>query len=354
MEENKEHHEHHASQEEKLPEENKPVPVTEKYKKSKPNFWAILALILGILLVASIITDGFDLTGAATLSKEEAAAKALAFINEELLQGGSRAQLVTAIDEGELYHLKLNLQGQPVDIYVTKDGELLFPQAINMEEAAQEASGSTPTAAPNLQKSDQPKVELFVMSHCPYGTQAEKGILPVVEKLGDKIDFDLKFVYYAMHGKTEVEEEMNQVCIEKEQNSKFLPYLKCFLDKGEGESCLESVGVDKAQLLACVENLDEEFKITEKLNDQSTWLSGRFPLFDVYKVENELYGIQGSPALVVNGEQVSSGRTPADYLATICGAFNEAPEECQEEMSTASYTAGFGYEEGAATEASCG
>jgi len=26
------------------------------------------------------------------------------------------------------------------------------------------------------------------MTHCPYGTQAEKGMIPVIESLGDLID----------------------------------------------------------------------------------------------------------------------------------------------------------------------
>ena len=36
-------------------------------------------------------------------------------------------------------------------------------------------------------KKEKPEVELFVMSHCPFGTQIEKGMLPVARLLGDKI-----------------------------------------------------------------------------------------------------------------------------------------------------------------------
>jgi len=75
-----------------------------------------------------------------------------------------------------------------------------------------------------MDKKDVPEVELFVMSHCPYGTQMEKGILPVVELLGDKIDFKIRFVYYAMHGEKEVNEEARQYCIQKEQKDKFISY----------------------------------------------------------------------------------------------------------------------------------
>ncbi|MBU3941884.1 MAG: hypothetical protein KKF74_03150, partial [Nanoarchaeota archaeon] len=49
-----------------------------------------------------------------------------------------------------------------------------------------------------MPKKDKPEVELFVMSHCPYGTQIEKGMLPVARLLGDKIDFNIRFCSYAM------------------------------------------------------------------------------------------------------------------------------------------------------------
>ncbi len=59
------------------------------------------------------------------------------------------------------------------------------------------------------------------MAYCPYGTQEEKGILPVVNTLNNKIDFKVKFCDYAMHGKQEIDEQLNQYCIETEQADKF-------------------------------------------------------------------------------------------------------------------------------------
>jgi len=213
-----------------------------------------------------------------------------------------------------------------------------------------------PSAPADVVKSDKPVVELFIMSHCPYGTQAEKGILPVVNLLGDKIDFELKFVYYAMHGQKELDEQLKQVCIQEEQNAKFNDYLACFLEDGNTERCLTKVGINTAKMEACVTKTDVQFQVNELFGDQSTWLSGKYPLFNVHKTENEAYGVGGSPTLVINGEQASSARSPAAYLATVCAAFNEAPKECtdSEGVSAETYSPGFGYEIGAATAASCG
>lgn len=215
-------------------------------------------------------------------------------------------------------------------------------------------SGGTVTPAPSgIIKAAKPKVELFVMSHCPYGTQIEKGILPAVKQLGDKIDFELKFVYYAMHGETEVKEQTNQYCIQKEQNSKFFDYLTCFLSSGDGKSCLSQAKIDENKLTACAASADKEFNITENLENKSSWLSGRYPQFDIYKADNQKYNVAGSPTLVINGGEVSTARDAASLLAAICAGFENQPNECQAKLSAQTPSAGFGTGTAAASSGSC-
>jgi hypothetical protein len=204
-----------------------------------------------------------------------------------------------------------------------------------------------------MPKKEKPVVELFVMSHCPFGTQIEKGMLPVARLLGDKIDFNMRFVYYAMHGEKEVNEQTLQYCIQKEYNDKYLDYLECFLKEGKTEECVEEVGL-KGQLDDCIAQADEEFKLTEKLNDKSTWV-GNFPPFDIDKELNEKYGIRGSPGLVINGVVASASRDSASLLDAICTGFIDKPEECNQELSSTAPSPGFGFEEtGASSAGSCG
>ena len=204
-------------------------------------------------------------------------------------------------------------------------------------------------------KMEVPQVELFVMSHCPYGTQAEKGILPVVELLGEKIDFELKFVDYAMHGKTELDEQLRQYCIQEEQNEVFIEYLTCFLGEGDSDACDAEVSVDTEMLDACIASADEEFKITELYLDQTTWQGGRFPQFNTHKEENDKYGISGSPGLAVNGVKIDSfGRSPANLLGVVCMGFEEEPAECSTQLSTATPSAGFGFETTSTTSTTAG
>ncbi|MBN2015036.1 MAG: hypothetical protein JW778_07645 [Candidatus Altiarchaeota archaeon] len=205
-----------------------------------------------------------------------------------------------------------------------------------------------------MEKLEKPVVELFVMSHCPYGTQMEKGILPVVELLKDKIDFTVKFCSYAMHGKTELDEQLTQYCIQKDFNDKYLSYLRCFLEAGKSAECVESTGVDKAALASCISAADTAYKVTEKYNDKNTWLSGYYPLFPVYDDDNERYGITGSPGLVINGVVARANRDPASLLEAICLGFENPPEECSQTLSSTTPSAGFGWEgSGSNTDASC-
>jgi hypothetical protein len=196
------------------------------------------------------------------------------------------------------------------------------------------------------------------MSHCPYGTQIEKGLIPAIEALGDKIDFQLKFVYYAMHGEVEVNEQTTQYCIQKTQKDKLIPYLKCFLaDESKSQECIQELGIDTKVLNECISSTDKEFNIQANLQDTSSYLSGRFPLYDVDKEANEKYQVAGSPTLVINGQQISSGRDSASLLTTICSTFTDEskPSECNTQLSSASPSPGFGFETtDTATTAQCG
>ncbi|MFA6424354.1 MAG: hypothetical protein WCV83_03545 [Candidatus Magasanikbacteria bacterium] len=206
--------------------------------------------------------------------------------------------------------------------------------------------GSQQPATPvSVTKSDRPVVELFVMSYCPYGLQMEKAYLPAWNLLKNKADISLKFVSYAMHGLKELEENTRQYCIQQNQPAKISAYLQCFTGKDDYKGCLSQVGITENSLSSCVSATNAKYKTLDKFNDQTTWLSGRYPLYPVNEDLNTKYDVQGSPTLVINGAQVEGVNRTADAVKqAICAAFNTPPAECGQTLSGAAYGAGFGYD----------
>ena len=205
-----------------------------------------------------------------------------------------------------------------------------------------------------MPKLDKPEVELFVMSHCPYGTQIEKGIIPVLELLGDKIDYTVRFCTYAMHGEKELNEQTLQHCIQKDHKEKYIDYLKCFLKEEKTDECIEEAGIDKTALDLCIKSTNEQYKTIENFNDKSTWLNGRFPVFDIDKESNEKYEIRGSPGFVINGVVAQAGRDAKSLLDAVCTGFKEKPEECSQDLTAENPSPGFGFEASGTTASASG
>lgn len=115
--------------------------------KNEKLFSILPTVIVGILLVASILTSGFNFKKeveeprVALLSAEEAGQKAVEYINENILLGQATAFLKNIVDfkaDGfcELYKFQVDVNGQTFDSYITRDGKLIFPEAIDLGEAS--------------------------------------------------------------------------------------------------------------------------------------------------------------------------------------------------------------------------
>lgn len=314
---------------------------------NKSNMLLALGAVAVILIVLAVANFGGNLFGGKKLSADEARTVALNFINTNLVEG-TEAEVTEVTDYSDsLYKLNVKVGDNNIESYITKDGKQFFPQAMATDGTATVASNTnTPAATPvvpaDIPKSDKPEVELFVMSHCPYGTQMEKGMVPVMETLKDKANIKIKFVNYIMHAAVEKDDNLVQYCIDKEDNSKYTGFLKCFLASGNSASCMSSTGVNESKVKNCIAATDKQFKITEAFNDRTLWATGSFPPFNIHDAENKKYAVQGSPTLVINGKTVETNRDSASLLATVCGAFNNAPEECNTKLDATTPGAGFG------------
>lgn len=305
-------------------------------------------VILGVkIAMAVILVAGVSIASAyyfwvkrGNLTPEQIKTKTEKFISEELVNPGTQFEITDVKKINSVYQMTVKFGGQEISSYATLDGKLFFPQGIAIPAETPKTAGEN-----GIPQSDKPEVKLFVMSFCPYGTQMEKALLPVLETLKGKIDFSLEFVDYAMHGKKEIDENLRQYCIQKYEPEKLSGYLNCFLKKGEGTSqtCMKEAGVNQYQVTGCVAKTDQDFKITVGFNDKSTWNNGQYPSFGVNKSDDDKYGVEGSPTLVINDQKVDNApRTAQELLDTVCGAFNNKPSECEAKLSSDTPTPGFG------------
>jgi len=157
------------------------------------------------------------------------------------------------------------------------------------------------------------KVDLYVMSKCPYGVQAEEAFSQVKEKLGDAVAVNIHFIGRmgeggkpeSMHGEGEVKGDVVQLCAGDIAADKQLPFIMCMNEDPrnipEGwEKCATKVGLDAAAMKTCADGA----KGTELLKASFA------------KAEKD--GAQGSPTIKIDGADYQGGRMSRDIVRAIC------------------------------------
>jgi len=197
--------------------------------------------------------------------------------------------------------------------------------------SAASAADATPDPAAGAVTSDGPrqvnpgavKVDLYVMSQCPYGVQAEAAFEEVVEKLGADVDLRLEYIgktgpsgeLTSMHGPKEVFGNLLQVCAMK-HTSKWFEFVKCQnkdwknIDVG-WEACAKAVGASAEKIGTCAKGAE-----------------GKELLGASFKKADSL-GIGGSPTIHIAGKDYQGSRRPRDIMRAICAAYQgEQPAAC--------------------------
>jgi hypothetical protein len=273
--------------------------------------------------------------------------KAMEYINEIVREQGQSASLISWSEEGGLYKIDFKIGDNQYQSFVTKDGKYLFPYALDLTKKTEQKTEEKETQTTQVEKRERPDVKLFVMSYCPFGLQMEKALLPVWQLLKDKADIGIYFVDYIMHGKKEMEENLRQYCIQKEDKEKYLAYLGCFVKDGNAENCLKEARIDQDKLNSCQSATDKEFKISESFKEEG------YPPFNIHKDLNEKYGVRGSPTLVINDAVLNVERSPEKIKEAICNAFLNPPDECNQKLPEETTSPGFGMATGSSSSGSC-
>lgn len=174
------------------------------------------------------------------------------------------------------------------------------------------------------------KVELWVMSECPYGTVAEGSLLKVRDALGAQMDLSVHFVLEftsdgklaSMHGESELEKDMVQACVGVVAPGKMLDFIVA-----------QNGGKDPWRKVAAGMGLD--VGAIEKCLADGT---GQGLLMADAK-QGKQRGIDASPMVFFNGEEYKGMRSSRQMFDTICKALGQGGSAvCAEPPATLSKT----------------
>lgn len=329
--------------------------MTKKMKKAEKTSPSSMlenrGMVFGIIIVAVIVTaavtmlimgNGGDENSLVpnntmnTVPPDECAADAISYVNANLASAGSNVTFVSVSERNGVYLIEGNYQNQNVYFYATEDCHFLFTRGYDLSQpVATPTPSPTPTSPPEPMKTARPSVELFVMSFCPYGVQAENAMEPVVDLLGQKADINVRFIarvqgdsvdsVSSLHGPPEAKEDLRQLCVMDRYPDKFWEYLMLI-----NEECYP-VWRDATQLESCQQNVTTSLGMTGI--DACAGGTEGLALLRADETITKGYGVTGSPTLMINGQKYSGQRTPEAFKQAICDRFETPPEECEVDLS---------------------
>lgn len=302
----------------------------------------IAILIVGVLIVAD--NKSFKIPGFGP-SDEEIAKTAIEYLNKNVLSGQTAILEETSQASG-LIKVKIKIGENEYDSYISKDGKLLFAEAIEIKAdttAGEDTNTEGTQTCESLEKTDTPQLEAFVVSRCPFGLQMQRMIAEAI-KGAPELASKIKVRYMgaitngkitAMHGDAEAQENLRQICIREEQPTKYWSYVSCQMKSaGKEVSCEKSTGVDSAKLKSCISDSKRGLAFAQ----------ADFTLSDSYKVT-------GSPTLILNGKTIEEfdadskpifgGRTADEMRQIICCASKTEAGFCATKLNTASAASSF-------------
>jgi hypothetical protein len=176
---------------------------------------------------------------------------------------------------------------------------------------------------PEIKKS----LDLFVMSHCPYGTKAMLAIKEFADAFGKDATVAVHYIgdgaaggeLKSMHGPDEITDDLREVCAIQHygQNTKFLDFLACRSKdlKADWKDCTGKNGIDADVIQKCVDT------------------EGTGLLAASFQVASKL-AIQASPTFLLNNRETFNAQDAAAIATSYCKA-NPGLAACGKQLTAA-------------------
>ncbi len=165
-------------------------------------------------------------------------------------------------------------------------------------------------------------LDLYVMSQCPYGSQAENMVAKAMDGFTDYINFNVEYIaeqtdngFKSLHGQPEVDGDIYQLCVKKHAPDKYWQYLTCqnknYRDLASTfESCAKENNIDYNTIKSCAESNEGKELLITSLNK-------------VKEVK-----ANASPTFYLNNKIYNGPRTALGLQRTFCKELDNKPNKC--------------------------
>ena len=189
-----------------------------------------------------------------------------------------------------------------------------------------DCADDTCKAAMVCRKEIKAKLDVFVMSQCPFGVKALDALKEVIDAFKDEITLEVHFIateegdgFKALHGQPEVDENIRELCAITHYGAdyKYMDYIWCRdknIRSAEWLPCVETAGMDADKMKACADG-DEGKDLLRK---------------DI-KIAQAL-GFSASPTWLANNKHKFSGVHPKTIQTNIC-KHNPDLKGCKAELT---------------------
>ncbi|HRY63304.1 MAG TPA: thioredoxin domain-containing protein [Patescibacteria group bacterium] len=164
--------------------------------------------------------------------------------------------------------------------------------------------------------------DLYVMSQCPYGSEAENLVSKIVPEFEGRVNFNVEYIadkgtdgtFQSLHGVNEVEGDKYQLCVKSKYPDKFWNYLDCqnknYKDlKSTFESCAKENGIEFGSIKTCAEGEEGSNLLTASLE------------------KAQALSVAGSPTFYIAGKQYTGQRTETALKRAVCEVTDNQPSK---------------------------
>ena len=299
-------------------------------RTKRATFWKLSTVVLLILLILVIYSKGLP-TGLYVGEDNDAVEKAMSYINENLLLGMATAELKEVSLERGMYKIDLSVTGttgltQEFTSYVTKDGQLLFPSAIELadfestlEETEEEEEVIIVEERVEVDYSNDPfigpedaQVTIVEFSdfECPFCSRAYETVYEIKEAYEGQVKIVFKNFPLSFHANAQKAAEASECAYDQ---GKFWEMHDIMFENQDAlsvddlKSYAEELGLDTEAFNECLDSGAKETAVSED-----------------FEAGNEV-GVTGTPAFFINGIELVGAQPYEAFQAIIDGEL--APEE---------------------------